>query len=179
MRTHGLSSFLVLSLLACPSDDAADTDNADATSQSTGSGSEQSCTPGTDGCPCRDDDTCEPLLICVQGTCEIDQESENGPSTLSTAGSETTDATTETTGGATDTTDGTSATSDTGTQSCSSSEECPRGEVCTAPAASPGVPAEPFTCGSTCAGLGPDAAVCTDDASCCGAFCDQGSCLAP
>ena len=36
-----------------------------------------------------------------------------------------------------------------------------------------------FTCSTTCAGLGPDSARCSDDASCCGAFCSDGFCVAP
>lgn len=171
---HGprLRWFLVLSVsLACGDDEDG---TGDTTTQSTGSGAEQSCPAGSDGCPCLPDDTCEALHICVQGTCEVDMESENGPSTLSVGSAEDSS---ETSAGTSDT--GTSSSSDTGSPGCASSDECPRGEVCTAPAESPGVPAEPFACSRTCAGLGPDAAVCTDDASCCGAFCDGGSCLAP
>jgi hypothetical protein len=52
--------------------------------------------------------------------------------------------------------------------------------VCIAdPGPNVGEPGGPFYCSRVCAGLGLDAAVCTDNASCCGAFCDDGSCLAP
>ena len=116
-------------------------------------------------------------LICVDDVCVIDTESESGPSTTLDSGDSSAGSSDD--GASTSGTDDGASSSDTGGMTCTNSDDCPRGEVCTAPAESPGVPAGDFTCSTTCAGLGIDSAVCTDDASCCGTFCSQGSCIAP
>lgn len=167
-------------LVGCPKDDDGTTtsDSQGDTGTSGASLTEAGdliCPAGHESCPC-DAGSCMALLICVDDVCIVDTESDSGPSTTLDSGESSAGSSDEGTGSSSD--DGASS-SDTGAMTCTNSDDCPRGEVCTAPSSSPGVPAGDFTCGRTCAGLGIDAAVCTDDASCCGSFCSAGSCVAP
>ncbi|HWB79821.1 MAG TPA: hypothetical protein VG755_32880 [Nannocystaceae bacterium] len=176
LRARLIRVSLCVALVGCAKDDDGSTtsDSHGDTGSSGGSLSEAGdliCPPGHEGCAC-DAGSCNALLICVDDVCIVDTESDSGPSTTLDSGSSDDEGTSSSTD------DGASS-SDTGAMTCTNSDDCPRGEVCTAPSSSPGVPAGDFTCGRTCAGLGIDAAVCTDDASCCGAFCMDGSCLAP
>ena len=75
----------------------------------TSEGSETaSCTPGSESCPCGDDNSCEPGLLCASGYCIPDQQvttSETMPSLTTTVGSTDTGTVTETGPGVTSTTE--------------------------------------------------------------------------